>query len=203
MLPGPLIPGQTPIDDLSGLKVKGITTQAELNAHEAENIRKAVLKYLGAKPTRRSAKFDVRWALRLHAEMFGHIWQWAGQPRTQELNIGSPPHQVSVDLLNLLEDLKVWQKSGMPLQEQAVRLHHRAVKIHPFLNGNGRWSRLLANIWLKLHGAAPIDWPEAVIGTSSVVRDEYIAAIKAADNHDFAPLKALHERFTPQPPRSS
>ena len=41
------------------------------------------------------------------------------------------------------------------LSEQAVLLHHRAVQIHPFENGNGRWSRLLANIWLKKH-AHPI-----------------------------------------------
>jgi hypothetical protein len=49
------IPGQTPIDDISGLRDRSITTQAELNAAEAENIRKAVLKYLIAKPTKRSA----------------------------------------------------------------------------------------------------------------------------------------------------
>lgn len=41
---GELIPGQTPIDDISGLRDRSITTQGALNAAEAENIRKAVLK---------------------------------------------------------------------------------------------------------------------------------------------------------------
>ena len=72
------IPGETPLDDLSGLRVQGITTKAALNAVEAENIRKATVKYLAAKPTRRIAPFDVAWMLRLHEEMFGDVWKWAG-----------------------------------------------------------------------------------------------------------------------------
>src|SRR5205085_2559464 len=140
---GPLIPGQTPIDDLSGLRM-GITTQAELNAHEAENIRRAVLKYLAGRPSRRSARFDTAWAMRLHREMFGRVWKWAGAVRTRETNLGSPPDRIAVDLRTLLDDLRAWEGSGMPLLEQAVRLHHRAVHIHPFPNGNGRWARLLA-----------------------------------------------------------
>ena len=73
---------------------------------------------------------------------------------------------------------------GMRLLEQAVRLHHRAVRIHPFPNGNGRWARMLANIWLKRHGQPITAWPEETIGTRSVVRDEYLAAIRAADEGD-------------------
>ncbi|MHC5015872.1 MAG: hypothetical protein ACYTGM_15425 [Planctomycetota bacterium] len=57
------VPGETPIDDLSGLKMQGITTRAELNQVEAENIRKAVVKYLARKPNRRIAPFDRQWPL--------------------------------------------------------------------------------------------------------------------------------------------
>ena len=77
-----------------------------------------------------------------------------GRPkRTAELNIGVPPHRIDVDLKNLMDDLAFWRESGeMDLIEQVARLHHRSVAIHPFLNGNGRWSRLLANIFLKQSG---------------------------------------------------
>lgn len=68
------LPGETPIDDISRLKVKFITTRSELNKVEAENIRKAVVKYLAAKPTPRMAPFDVAWVLQLHREMFGDVW---------------------------------------------------------------------------------------------------------------------------------
>jgi hypothetical protein len=55
---------------------------------------------------------------------------------------------------------------------------------------------MLANIWLKRHGHAITEWPEETIGTKSVVRDEYIAAIRAADEGDEGPLSELHRQFT-------
>lgn len=191
----PIIPGQTPIDDLSGLRQRGIANQAELNAAEARNMRQAIQRYMRSRPGERLAPFDVPWALRLHHEMFGQVWTWAGAVRKRELNIGSPPRQIGVDLHNLFADLWAWHGHGMAMTEQAARLHHGAVRIHPFQNGNGRWSRLLANIWLRQRGAKPVLWPEALLGTSSVIRDQYLAAVRAADRGDFAPLLALHQEY--------
>src|SRR5271170_3484606 len=102
----PSIPGETPIDDVSGLKVKGITLRKELNVVEAENIRKAVVKYLASKPTRGSARFDLVWAMKLHREMFGDVWNWAGKPRTCNLNLGIDFLQVETTLHQVLADLK-------------------------------------------------------------------------------------------------
>lgn len=195
MQPEPPIPGQTPLDDLSGLRIKTIRTTAELNAAESVNIRKATSKYVAQTPTARMAPFTPAWLRRLHAEMFADVWTWAGMLRTHETNIGSRPHLIETDLHNLLEDLRVWKTSGMPLVEQAARLHHGAVRVHPFPNGNGRWSRTLANIWLKQHGSPATEWPETTIGAASTIRAEYLIAVKAADRGDMAPLVALHTRF--------
>ena len=189
------LPGETPID-VSGLKRKGISTRAELNRAEAENIRKAVVKYLAAKPSRRSAPFTLTWVKRLHKQMFGDVWKWAGDFRQHNLNLGCDWHQVQMQVQALLDDLVFWQDRGDAHLEQATRLHHRAVSIHPFVNGNGRWSRMLANIWLKRHGQAIIEWPEETIGSNSVIRDEYLGAIRAADAGDERPLRELHQRFT-------
>lgn len=195
MRPDPPIPGQTPLDDLSGLRIRSIRTTAELNAAEAENIRAAMVKYLAGRPTARAAPFTVRWLCRVHGEMFGDVWTWAGTLRRSQTNIGCPPHDIEARLHNLVEDLLAWRSSGMPLLEQAVRLHHVAVQIHPFLNGNGRWSRLVSNIWIKREGGAPIEWPEATIGAASVIRGAYLDAIRAADAGAYAPLIELHARF--------
>ena len=189
------IPGETPIDDISGLKVKSVTTRPALNEVEAENIRKAFVKYLAAKPTRRAARFDLAWVLQLHREMFGEVWRWAGTVRTSVTNIGVAPNQIEVGLTGLLDDLALWEEQGQDESYQAVMLHHRAVQIHPFQNGNGRWARLLANIWLRLLGHQLTEWPEETIGAESVIRDEYIMAIKAADDGDYGPLLDLHRRF--------
>jgi hypothetical protein len=53
---------------------------------------------------------------------------------------------------------------------------------------------MLANIWLKRHGSPPTFWPEATVGETSVIRDEYLQALKAADRGDFQPLIDLHAK---------
>ncbi len=83
----------------------------------------------------------------------------------------------------------------MSLLEQATRLHYRAVWIHPFWNGNGRWARLLANIWLARHKAPLVFWPEENIGQESPIRYEYLKALRAADGGDFGPVLALHCQY--------
>lgn len=195
----PVIPGQTPIDDISGLRDHTIRTQAALNGAEAENIRKVVLKYLIDRPARRAAPFDLPWLKQLHAEMFGDVWTWAGIVRKNDLNLGSRPFRIETDLQTLLDDLKAWSGGGMPFLEQSVRLHHGAVRIHPFQNGNGRWSRMVGNIWLRIHGQSIVEWPEQVIGGASQVREEYLRAVRMADQHDFKCLVSLHARFLERP----
>lgn len=192
---GESIPGETPLDDISGLKVNGITTRAELNRWEAVNIEKVVAKYLAARPSRRSASFAYDWCLQLHHEMFGDVWDWAGQIRNRDLNLGLPYQAIPENLAILWDDLQSWPGFGIAWDEQAARLHHRAVQIHPFLNGNGRWARMLANIWLKLHRQPLTLWPEAAVGTSSVARAEYLAAIVKADEGDYEALLTLQRRF--------
>jgi Fic-DOC domain mobile mystery protein B len=191
------IAGETPIEDISGLKPKGVATRAQLNDVEARNIRKAVMRYLVAKPSRRQAPFTLEWCCTLHRQMFGEVWRWAGARRTIELNLGVPPHRIDIDLRILMDDLSLWRESGqMDVIEQVARLHHRAVAIHPFINGNGRWSRLLANIFLKQAGSNLTLWPEQTVGTVSIIRDEYLAAVRSADRGDYGPLIALHRRYT-------
>jgi Fic-DOC domain mobile mystery protein B len=195
MLLGPAIPGETPIDDISGLKVKGITLRQELNEVEAKNILKATLKYLGGRLNRRSAPFHLVWSLRLHKEMFGDVWRWAGKRREKAVNLGVAPEQIEPRLYDLLKNLSCW--TNLPLVEQAARLHHQAVQIHPFNNGNGRWSRLLANIRLRLHKSPLTRWPEeAVSDGQSPIRAEYLTAIRAADEGDYEALVGLHAKYT-------
>ena len=70
----------------------------------------------------------------------------------------------------------------------------QAVWIHPFMNGNGRWARLLSNIWLRLHKAPVVLWPEEGIGQESPIRNEYIKALQDADRGECGPLVTLHKQ---------
>ncbi|MDZ4783764.1 MAG: mobile mystery protein B [Planctomycetia bacterium] len=199
---GTPIEGETLID-ISGLRIAGVTNRRELSAVEAGNIRKAIVKYLAGRVSKRSAPFEFDWILRLHQQMFGDVWDWAGKIRSRDLNLGASHFLVRGELQGLLEDLHAWPGLGITFVEQSARLHHRAVKIHPFENGNGRWARLLANIWLRRNRQPLIEWPEQTVGATSVVREEYLLALKAADHGDLAHFIELHQRFCAKPERRS
>jgi len=190
------IPGETPIGSISELRIEGIQFRSQLNRAEASNIAKAEAKYLMGRLTRRKAPFTYAWMCKLHREMFNDVWGWAGRIRTSVTNIGVAPRFIESRLFDLAQNLPCWK--DQPFLEQAALLHHKAVEIHPFENGNGRWSRMLANVWLYRHGHFLTDWPVAEISLeASPVRREYLEAVQAADNGDYDALFALHSRFTP------
>jgi fido (protein-threonine AMPylation protein) len=84
------------------------------------------------------------------------------------------------------------QFSTYPLDEAAVRSHHRLVAIHPWPNGNGRHARLIADILIASRGGAELTWgAHSDLVAVSEVRGRYIAAIHIADAGDFAPLLAF------------
>lgn len=191
------IHGNTPIKDISGLKDKSIKTQNQLNEAEYNNNIKVYPKYLAGRPSIRRAPFNLGWLKRLHKEMFGEVWVWAGKIRNVELNLGycSKAYQIETEIKNLLDDLKAWQENQMNILEQTARLHHRTVKIHPFINGNGRWARMLANIWLKQNREPVTHWPYSqMIQANHELRIEYLKAIQEADNGDYTKLIELHTK---------
>ena len=181
----------TPLDDISGLKLdtSKVYTIDEIYFYEAKNITKATLKYLSAIPSKKLAPFSFEWLMQLHYEMFGDVWNWAGTLRQVELSIGVKAYMVSTELKKLVDDLAYWEeKQSFDTIETASRIHHRAVQIHPFLNGNGRWSRMLANIYLKQNGLQPTKWNEDLLAKENRHRDEYIEALKQADLGDYTKL---------------
>jgi Fic-DOC domain mobile mystery protein B len=140
--------GATPLgpDDIEGLKFKHITTRDELNELEQANIETGIL-WLGRR--RKADVLTQSFITNLHRHLFGDVWDWAGQFRKRETNIGVDPLQISVQLQMLLDDARFWaeNKTYSPL-EAGARFHHRLVKIHPFRNGNGRHARIAADTYL-------------------------------------------------------
>ncbi|MEN8147833.1 MAG: mobile mystery protein B [Campylobacterota bacterium] len=185
----------TPLDDMSGLKLPAgrSYTLKEIDVKEAENIAMAILKYLSAPPSKREAPFTYTWLLTLHEEMFSDVWEWAGVLRQVELSIGVKAYMVNSELKKLADDIAYWNLHKMfDVYETAARIHHRAVQIHPFQNGNGRWSRMLANIYLRQNSLMPVKWQEDLLAQENPKRDEYIQALKKADRSDYTDLIQMH-----------
>ncbi len=185
--------GATPIneDEAAGLIPGHITTQRELNEWESQNIQKATTWGLSRK---RNEVLTVDFIKELHRRMFNETWTWAGRFRQRDMNIGVAWEKVSVEIYKLLGNARLWLgESVFSTQESAVRLHFRMVVIHPFVNGNGRHARLLADILLFNHDLPRIDWGATSLDSPGTARERYINVLRATDGGDFGPLLSYIE----------
>ena len=184
--------GSTPLDDFSGLIPKHVRTQEDLNLAEFENISAVLTKYFLKKPSGKKAPFNLEWFRKLHKEMYGCVWKWAGEIRKTELSIGIKAHQIVHELHRLQVELKKWEEQGDDALMIAAKLHHRLVWIHPFQGGNGRWARMASNIFLYKKDLSLVEWPEDEARVESGFRKQYLEALKAADAGDLDPVISLH-----------
>jgi Fic-DOC domain mobile mystery protein B len=180
--------GETPLDDISGLKIKGITTRSKLDEAEAENILEAFLKYTLSIEQLDSIKFDTLFLQQLHRDMFGNVWSWAGEFRTTQTSIGIKAINIRQALYQLMDDLAFWE-SSWDYKDTATKLHYSLVKIHPFLNGNGRCARLFTDLWLLSIGKNMLEWGDKDINMINSSRTEYILSLQEADNGNYEYLK--------------
>lgn len=173
------------LEERADLIPSHIAYRAELNAAEQKNIVRGQDWALARKRDVLSEKFVKD----LHQRMLGDVWRWAGKFRTTERNLGIPYFEIPMAVRELLEDAKAWLKHRTYSPDEiAVRFHHRLVKIHPFPNGNGRHSRLMADLLVMNLGGERFTWGRAILQHAGDLRRQYIEALRAADNHDYGPL---------------
>lgn len=132
------------------------------------------------------------WTLRdLHARLYENVWIWAGVFRQRELSIGVDPVMIAVDLRSTLENLLYrWEHSSdWTAKQLAMATHAETVRIHPFVDGNGRSTRLLADLILL---AATPDEESAVVFDWDLDKSLYIPALQRFDRtRDPSELAAL------------
>lgn len=182
--------GATPLDpdELEGLLFRHVSTKNELDQLEQANITEGLQ---WVKKQRTPDVLSEAFILELHRRLYGRVWRWAGSFRLTEKNIGVDPFQIAITLRDLLDDARYWISHGTyPAKELAVRFHHKLVLIHPFPNGNGRHARIMADaLMTKLLNEPAIDWAGGFrLEAMNERRRQYIAALRAADKHDFSAL---------------
>lgn len=185
------IDGQTPLDEdeKEGLLIPTIATRGELDEFEQQNIEQAVQWSLG-RSLKAEAVFTEDFIRALHKRMYGNVWAWAGEFRKTNKNIGVDKWEIPTALRTLLDDVKYWYENNTyNPDELTIRFKHRLVSIHCFANGNGRHSRLMADIVIeKIYKQQHYSWGAANLVQQGDARKSYLNAIKAADNGDIQPL---------------
>lgn len=134
----------------------------------------------------RSDYIGISEILGIHRRVMGHVDPIAsGVFRDEKVFIGShiPPSHEEVP--QLMEGYVEWLNSEEAQNMHPVRYaaiaHYKLVDIHPFVDGNGRTSRLIMNLILLKAG-----YPPVMILKEQ--REKYYDALKAANTGDIRPF---------------
>jgi Fic-DOC domain mobile mystery protein B len=183
--------GQTPLDEdeKDGLLIPTITTREELDEFEQLNIEEA-FKWVLGKTFKAQLIFSDKFVKELHKRMYENVWKWAGAFRKTNKNLGVDKWQISTTLKALNDDAMYWlnNKTYDP-DEFAVRYKHRIVSIHCFANGNGRHSRLMADLIIeKIFEKPMFTWGSVNLIKKGEARKKYLTALRDADKGNLEPL---------------
>jgi Fic family protein len=117
----------------------------------------------------------------------------SGRYRNRRVSISGsrhvpPNYMVVPDRMDeLYQTFQAWQESGNHPVEIAADLHFQLVKIHPFVDGNGRTARLTMNLWLMQNG-----YTIANLSGSMDDRLRYYNALESASVDDnLVPFRTL------------
>ncbi|MBT3299540.1 MAG: mobile mystery protein B [Candidatus Marinimicrobia bacterium] len=183
--------GQTPLseEEKEDLIISTISNKQELDEFEQINIESAV-EWSMKQVFKMEQIVSVSFILKLHKRMFGQTWKWAGKFRQSNKNLGIDKYQIPQELTKMIDDCQYWIENNIYLQDEiAIRLKHRLVSIHPFANGNGRHSRLYADILIS-HGFKRkiFSWGQSSFTSRGEAREKYLSAVRKADKGDIQAL---------------
>ncbi|MED6241082.1 hypothetical protein ATANTOWER_024451 [Ataeniobius toweri] len=146
----------------------------------------AAMKYINTTLLSRSGAITVGEILEIHRRVLGYVDPVeGGRLRTSQVFVGHhiPPHPK--DLQRHMDELVQWLNSEEALQlhpvEYAALAHYKLVYIHPFVDGNGRTSRLLMNLVLMQARYPPIT-------IRKEQRAEYYTTLDTANEGDVRPF---------------
>ena len=129
----------------------------------------------------------------LHRVWLGPVYAWAGEYRSVNIGKGGlqfahaplvPRLMVALENGPLARNTPCLGMADDALAMAMAEVHAELILVHPFREGNGRVSRLLALLMGLQAGLPPLDFsPLEARG-----KDRYFAGIRAAIDRDYAPL---------------
>lgn len=130
----------------------------------------------------------------MHENWLGTVYKWAGKYRQVTISKGGFTFALPKFIPQLMAD---FEKKDLSLytpcnfkdrdeQAQALAIvHTELLLIHPFREGNGRLSRLLAMLMALQAGLPPLDFSEF----EGERKEEYFAAVRKGLARDYQPME--------------
>jgi cell filamentation protein len=130
-----------------------------------------------------------------HRRWLGNVYEWAGEERSVNMSKGAFQFAAAAQIASLLnkfeqEFLRQYTHSTDYTLEQLIEaiaiVHIEFILIHPFRDGNGRLSRLLADVMAVQAGFQPLDY-----SCWDADKSAYFSAIEQGLSMNYAPMKEL------------
>lgn len=168
-----------------------ITRLEDMNEAELVLLQKLYVSVLQdhMPPGRISILHLKRW----HKRWLGNVYDWAGQYRTVNMSKDGFPFAPAAQLPRLMQvfDSEYLNRhtpcKGMntaQLTEAIAVIHVEFILMHPFREGNGRISRLLADVMAVQGGREPLDYSSWEKNKAA-----YVAAIQTGMDCNYEPMK--------------
>jgi fido (protein-threonine AMPylation protein) len=117
----------------------------------------------------------------LHRRLYDDIWTWAGQYRRYLYNIGIDWPGIPEEVRAAIETIRYrWEHTDdWSPRELGIAVHAELVRIHPFADGNGRSTRLLADLVF----VAAQDSEAVELYNWRIDKARYVALLRSYDQH--------------------
>lgn len=174
----------------------GISDPADMDAVELQLLLQLYELVLGEEfPARQLHVADLKeW----HRLWLGNVFDWAGEERSVNLVKSNFQFAAAAQIPRLLQEyenqvLKRFTPcDGMDaaaLADAIAKCHVELILIHPFREGNGRLSRLLADVMAVQAGREPLDY-----SAWDADKPAYFSAIQHGMDRDYTLMQGLVSR---------
>jgi cell filamentation protein len=130
----------------------------------------------------------VKGLKQIHAYLFGGLYDFAGQIRQKNLSKGGFQFAVSHFLGDTLKHIEAMPETTL---EDIVNKYVEMNIAHPFLEGNGRSTRIWLDLILKKRLQRCIDW-------SKIGKQDYLDAMKLSPTNSGVLKQLLERAMTPE-----
>lgn len=144
-------------------------------------------------------RFTAADICRWHQQWLGELYPWAGEYRQVNISKGSFVFAMAAQVPRLMQEFErdvlarytpcTFDEHDKVLDALAIT-HCELVLIHPFREGNGRASRLLATLMALQAGLPLLDFS----GIRGKQRAAYFAAVQAGMGRNYAPMAEIFRK---------
>ncbi|MBP9653818.1 MAG: Fic family protein [Rhodocyclaceae bacterium] len=141
-------------------------------------------------------RFTAKDVCRMHRQWLGVVYPWAGRYRQVNIGKGGFAFATAAQVPRLMDEFERdvlgrhtpcgFEDRDRVIEALAVT-HGELVLIHPFREGNGRVSRLLATLMALQAGLPLLDFS----GITGKARQAYFLAVQAGMRRDYEPMKRV------------